>query len=140
MLNEYVNDHAVGLDRELRAISQSRPRYGRPGHRARPRVRALLRSLALPAVQVTPGSSGVVPEVVIRPAVPADGGAVSRLAEVSERRLPSGLVLVAEVEEQLVAALPVSHGFALADIRRPTADVVQLLELRRDQLSAAKVA
>jgi len=56
------------------------------------------------------------------------------LAELSERRVPSGLVLVAEVESSIVAALPVEGGPLLSDLRRPTRDVAQLLELRSAQI------
>lgn len=75
---------------------------------------------------------------MIRPSQATDGRALARLAEASERRLPSGLVLVAEVESAVVAALPVDEGHPLTDLRRPTRDVVQLLELRSEQLRAAR--
>lgn len=140
MLTEYMNDHAHELHRELREISQSRRRYDRVGDGRRSWVRDVVRGFALPAIKATPGSGGQLPEVVIRPAAPDDGPMLARLAEASERRFPSGLVLVAEVESQLVAALPVEASYVLTDLRRPTADVVQLLQLRCDQLSAAKVA
>ena len=48
-------------------------------------------------------------------------------------------VLVAEVEAEVVAALPVDEPFVLADLWRPTSDVVQLLELRSEQLRAASL-
>lgn len=140
MLNEAANDHLIELDRERRTISQSRPRYDRAESGSRMRLRGIVRGLALPAARATPGAGGGLPDVVIRPAVHADGPMLVRLADASERRLPSGLVLVAEVETQLVAALPVDGSHVLTDLRRPTSDVVQLLELRSDQLSAAKVA
>jgi hypothetical protein len=77
--------------------------------------------------------------VVIRPATGADARAVERLAEASERRTPSGLVLVAEVDDDVVAALPVEERYVLTDPWRPTGDVVQLLELRCKQLRAARL-
>jgi len=76
---------------------------------------------------------------VIRPAAAADTAAVARLAEVSERRVPSGLVLVAEVETELVAALGVDEYTVLTDLWHPTGYVVQLLELRSEQLRAARL-
>lgn len=103
-------------------------------------MRGFVRTFALPPAKATPGVGGRLPDVVIRPAEAGDGKTLARLAEVSERRLPSGLVLVAEVEDSVVAALPIDGRYVLTDLRRPTRDVVQLLELRSDQLSAAKVA
>ena len=77
--------------------------------------------------------------MVIRPAAADDTRALIRLAEASERRLPSGLVLVAEVETRVVAALPMEDRYVLSDLLRPTSDVVQLLELRSEQLRAARI-
>lgn len=135
MLAEYVLDH----ERELRALEQSRPRYDRQEVRAHSRLRDALRRLALHPASAAPGKSGGLPDVLIRPAGVADGRQLARLAAVSERRLPSGLVLVAEVESEVVAALPLQERYVLADIRRPTGDVVQLLELRAEQLRAARL-
>ena len=78
-----------------------------------------------------------VPGVTIRTAVARDHGAIARLAELNERRLPSGLVLVGEVESDILAAVPLIGGPILSDLMRPTADVVQLLELRSGQLTTA---
>lgn len=137
MLTEYVHDHELGIDRELREISQSRPRYERRDARSRSRLRSLVRSLAVPPARATPRAGGGVPDVVIRPAGATDSRALARLAEASERRLPSGLVLIAEVDAQVVAALPLDDRYVVADLWRPTNDVVQLLELRSEQLRAA---
>jgi hypothetical protein len=139
MLSEYVNDRAHELNRELREITQSRPRYERASGRDASRMREALRSLALAPAKATPGNGGALPEVVLRPATGRDAGALARLAEASERRLPSGLVLVAEVEHELVAALPLEERYVLSDVLRPTGDVVQLLELRSQQLRAARL-
>ena len=138
MLNEYVNDRKLEIDRELREIAQSRPQYDRPSGHGRSRFRALMRSLALAPVKATPRAGGGLPDVVIRPAGATDARALTRLAEASERRFPAGLVLVAEVDAEVVAALPVD-GHVLTDLWRPTGDVVQLLELRSEQLRAAKL-
>jgi len=45
-----------------------------------------------------------------------------------------------KVDSTLVAALPLKEDYVLADLWRPTGDVVQLLELRSDQLRAARRA
>ncbi len=125
--------------RELRELEHSRPRYDRAESRGRSRARSLLRSIALAPAQATPGSRGGVAEVVIRPAAGTDTRSLVRLAEASERRLPSGLVLVAEVEERIVAAVPMEDRYVLSDLLRPTSDVVQLLELRSEQLRAGRI-
>ena len=65
---------------------------------------------------------------------------LAELAALSERRVPTGVVLVAQVEHELVAAVPLEGGHALADITRATADVVQLLELRSRQVRRAREA
>lgn len=134
MLTGYNAEHM----RELRELEQSRPRYERAESRGRSRAREFLRSLALAPAKATPGSRGEVPDVVIRPAAATDTRALVRLAEASERRLPSGLVLVAEVENRVVAALPLEDRYVLSDLLRPTSDVVQLLELRSEQLRAGR--
>jgi hypothetical protein len=135
MLAEFMNDHA----RELRELEHSRPRYDRPDGRRRSRLREALRGLALAPAKATPGSKGELPDVVIRPAAATDIRAIARLAEASERRPPSGLVIVAEVENEVVAALPLDDRYVLSDLVRPTGDVVQLLELRSEQLRAARL-
>ena len=134
MLTGYNSDYT----RELRELEHSRPRYDRVESRSRSRAREFLRSLALAPARATPGSRGEVADVVIRRAGATDTGALVRLAEASERRLPSGLVLVAEVETRVVAALPMDDRYVLSDLLRPTSDVVQLLELRSEQLRAGR--
>jgi hypothetical protein len=135
MLTEYMNEHA----RELRELEHSRPRYDRPDSRRHSRLRTLLRAFALAPAKATPGSNGQPPDVVIRPAAASDARAIARLAEASERRPPAGPVIVAEVEDEVVAALPLDGRYVLSDLLRPTGDVVQLLELRSEQLRAARL-
>lgn len=134
MLTEHTADHI----RERRELEHSRPRYDRVESRGRSRVREILRSLALAPAKATRGSRGELPEVVIRPATATDARALVRLAEASERRVPSGLVLVAEVESRVLAAFPVDDRYVLSDPLRPTSDVIQLLELRAKQLRTAR--
>lgn len=78
--------------------------------------------------------------VTIRRASIADAQQLAELAALSERRVPRGPVLVAQIERHLVAAVPLEGGPALADITRATADVVQLLELRSRQVRRAQEA
>jgi len=121
------------IERELREIAISRPRLDRPEVGRHGRLRRRLASALLPPARVSSS-----PAVTIRPAVHADDAQLAGLAEVSERRLPSGLVLVAEVESRVAAALPVAGGPLLMDVFRPTGDLVQLLELRSEQLRAGR--
>src|SRR5262245_11426909 len=116
MLTEYSHTQIQSADRELQGLAQSRPRYDRPVADRRPRVRQLLRRLAFVPATANPGRSGRFPEVVIRPARPSDASAVQRLAEASERRLPSGVVLLAQVEDDVVAALPIDEQYVLTDL------------------------
>ena len=63
-----------------------------------------------------------------------DIDAVRLLAALDGKHPPVGSVLVAEVEGELVAALPLDGGPVLADPFKPTADVVVLLRQRARQL------
>jgi hypothetical protein len=123
-------------ERMLREIA-SRPRFSREDPRepgwARRRLATLRSSSVVPTRN--PGQT-----VTIRRASAADASQLAELAALSERRVPTGPVLVAQVEYDLVAALPLAGGPALADITRATADVVQLLELRSEQLRRAQRA
>ena len=53
-----------------------------------------------------------------------------RLAELDSREVPTGDVLLAETDDELVAALSLSTGERVADPFRHTADVVDLLAYR----------
>ena len=54
------------------------------------------------------------------------------------RRLAEGELLVAEVDGELRAALPLAGGGAIADPFRPTAPLVSLLGLRAAQIRATE--
>jgi len=68
--------------------------------------------------------------VVIRRFAERDIDAIRRLAALDSKPEPSGGVLVAERAGELVAALPLDGGGALADPFKRTADVVTLLKRR----------
>ncbi len=70
------------------------------------------------------------PTVVIRAARGSDGPALRRLADLDSREIPSGDLLLAETDDELVAALSVDTGERVADPFRHTADVVDLLAYR----------
>jgi hypothetical protein len=65
-----------------------------------------------------------------------DDEALERLALLNGVPVPGGRFVVAEVDDELVAALPLRGGVPLADPFRPTAHLVPLLELRAAQLDA----
>lgn len=74
--------------------------------------------------------------VTVRPANPGDGDAVRLLAALEGAQMPRGEVLVAEARGEVVAALALDGGPALADPFRPTKHVVAMLELRARQVRA----
>lgn len=77
--------------------------------------------------------------VVLRPATSADSAGLERLAALDSSEPLHGPVLVAEVDDVIAAALPLSGGHAIADPFRPTADLVALLEHRAHALKKASI-
>jgi hypothetical protein len=75
--------------------------------------------------------------LVIRPAYPDDHASLTRLASLDSRRPLSGLVLVAERDGTILAALSPADGRAIADPFAPTADLVALLRLHATASPAA---
>lgn len=139
MHDQHLQLELAALHRELREIALQRPRLDRPDPRTPGRVRSWLGdALDERPARAQPAGDGSLPDVVIRPAAVRDAPALRLLSEISERRLPSGLVLVGEVDATLVAAVPVDGGPPLADIRRATVDVTQMLRLRARQVRAAE--
>jgi len=74
------------------------------------------------------------PTVVIRAARGSDGPALRRLAELDSHDELTGDVLIAEADDEVVAALSVDTGERVADPFRRTADVVDLLQFRARKL------
>ncbi len=70
----------------------------------------------------------------IRQARHADAAAVARLAAIDSSHAPHGDVLLAEVGDELWAALSLDDGHAVADPLRPSADAVLILGQRGRQL------
>jgi hypothetical protein len=64
----------------------------------------------------------------------ADDPQLERLAQLAERALPHGRLVVAARHGEIVAALPLAGGPALRDPFARTADLLPLLELRAAQL------
>jgi hypothetical protein len=65
--------------------------------------------------------------LTIRHANGADATALARLAALDSSRLPNGELLIAEVDGQLVAALSIDTGAAIADPFEHTASIVDSL-------------
>ena len=65
-----------------------------------------------------------------------DRDRLERLAALDSGRVPSGRVLLGELEGRLVAAVPISGGPAIADPFESTTAFVSLLGLRAAQLRA----
>ena len=74
------------------------------------------------------------PDVTIRWAAESDGPALTRLAGLDSKRLPSGALLVADVNGEIWAAVAVENGSAIADPFRRSGDLVRLLTTRACQL------
>ena len=88
----------------------------------------------------SPSSRAAYDSVVVRLARSEDERAVARVAALDGKRVPGGRLLVAEADGQIVAALPVAGGQAIADPFRWTSDLVALMEMRAAQLSDAPEA
>jgi len=80
------------------------------------------------------------PTVLIRAARGSDGNALEQLAQLDSARVPAGELLVAESDGALVAAHAPASGATIADPFRPTATVVELLELRGAGLDERRAA
>ncbi|HZO98282.1 MAG TPA: hypothetical protein VFB42_13010 [Gaiellaceae bacterium] len=89
--------------------------------------------LARPAAPAAP----VEERVSLRLCCVHDDPALERLALLEGRPLPRGRFVLAEVDGEVVAALPLRGGAALADPFRPTAHLLPLLRLRAEQLRRA---
>jgi hypothetical protein len=83
-----------------------------------------------PAAKPAPEAAAI----TVRFATPDDARDLECLAALDSGSVPTGPALVAEVDGQLAAALPLRRGRALADPFRATAGLIRLLELREAQL------
>jgi hypothetical protein len=75
--------------------------------------------------------------LTVRRASTQDAAQLLRLAALDSADMPSGDVLVAESSGRPVAALSLADGRAVADPFEHTAELVELLRLRRKQLIQA---
>ena len=74
--------------------------------------------------------------ISIRSATANDYPTIWQVAALDDSPVPGGPLLVAELEGEVIAAVSVETGHAIADPFRRTAEAVALLELRAQQLSA----
>jgi hypothetical protein len=74
------------------------------------------------------------PDIELRLCKPVDDPALERLAQLAEREVPAGRLVVALLDGTLVAALPVAGGAALRDPFVKTVHLLPLLEVRAAQL------
>src|SRR5215203_6039305 len=75
--------------------------------------------------------------VAVRRARPDDEHAILRIASLDGTKAPTGQVLVAEADGEIVAALSATDGSRAADPFRWTSEVMALLEMRAEQLAGA---
>ena len=72
--------------------------------------------------------------VTVRMAEAADVPTLARLAALDSAAMPAAPTLVAEIDGDAVAALPLRGGAAVADPFHRTAAAIELLELRAAQI------
>lgn len=136
-----ARQHQAELDRELaQSIRTRTPMHDRPG-RQRTGLQRLGHWMALAGARLSERRASLPAgarhtSVTIRPALTTDRRDIARLSELDERRVPTGYVLVAELDESIIAAMPLNGGHMVADPLRSTSDVVELLEMRSRQLRA----
>jgi hypothetical protein len=94
--------------------------------------------MSLRSKRSTSSRSGGYDAVVVRLARPEDAAAVRRIAALDDKKVPAGSSLVAEADGQVIAALAIEGGHAVADPFQWTADVVALMEMRAAQLGGAQ--
>ena len=76
--------------------------------------------------------------LTVRRSTPDDARALWRVAALDDTLPPPGPLLVADLDGEIVAAVPLDGGRPIADPFRPTADLVSLLELRVAQLAGER--
>lgn len=79
-------------------------------------------------------------DLVIRRLGAADGAALRRLGELEGREAPRGRLLGAFLEDRLIAVVSAAGGESLADPFVPSAEAVELLRLRAEQMRGRRRA
>jgi hypothetical protein len=73
--------------------------------------------------------------LTIRPATAADTAALAHLAELDSAIVPAEPLFVAEQGDQLIAAVSARDGAAIADPFTRSADAVEILRRRTEQVA-----
>jgi hypothetical protein len=74
--------------------------------------------------------------ISIRTARPSDYPTIWQVAALDDSSVPGGPLLVAELEGEVIAALSLASGHAIADPFQRTLEAVDLLRLRASQVGA----
>ena len=104
--------------------------------RARWRREATLAAATFAAATLSAATLSAHAVVTIRPAAFGDCSAIDRLAALDEAAVPTGALLVAEVDGQIRAALALAGGRIIADPFFPSAPLRPLLRAWAAQLPA----
>ena len=76
--------------------------------------------------------------ITVRYSAASDLSELARLAALDSASPPRGPALIAEADSRMLAALPLGSGRPIADPFEPTAEIVELLRLRADQLETGE--
>src|SRR3954451_18499800 len=76
--------------------------------------------------------------LTIRSATADDAAALAHLAELDSARVPAEPVFVAELKNRLLAAVSARDGAAIADPFTRSADAVEIVRRRAQQLTGAR--
>ena len=140
--NDERDREFIEFDRELIESLRTRtPMHDRPGRQRSGQQRlgqwiaTVGTRLANRRTELPTGAE--LARVPTRPADGTDERNIARLSELDERHVPTGYVLVAELDEAIIAAMPLNGGHTVADPQRSTADLIELLEVRSRQLRDA---
>ena len=101
---------------------------------------AAVSRLAREAAAITPTTLASREPLVLRRSASWDAEALTRLAQLDSAPAPTGAMLVAELDHEIVAAVPFDGGRAIADPFRPTAAIVELLHARTHLLAGGAPA
>jgi hypothetical protein len=88
----------------------------------------------------TPKTNSAEATVTLRLSRPDDAAGLTRLAHRDSASLPGGRLLVAEVGEELLAAVTLDGSASIADPFHHTADLVRLLQVQRREILRASRA
>jgi hypothetical protein len=76
--------------------------------------------------------------ITVRHSVASDLSELARLAALDSATPPRGPALIAEADSRMLAALPLGSGRPIADPFEPTAEILELLRLRAEQVQAGE--